>query len=178
MDQVAALKKEFEGAQLVVAAQYRGLKMAQLNELRAALKPSKSRFRVVKNTLAGIAADQAGRPAVREIMGGPVGIITSPGDPSMAARALMAHLQASRIELKITGGVVGTQVLTPARLDELGKLPPREQLLSRIMGQMNAPVTGLVTVLNGPLRALAIALQRVAEQKGTEQPASPAAPGA
>ena len=176
--QVEELKKVLEGSQLVITAQYRSLKMTQLNGLRGALKPTKSRFRVVKNTLAGIAADQAGRSVVREVIGGPVGLITTEGDPGAAARALMTYLQASKLDLKVMGGVLGAQVLTPARIEELARLPAREQLIARLLGQMNAPVAGLATVLNGPVRGLAVALQRIAEQKAKEAAAAaaPAAP--
>jgi large subunit ribosomal protein L10 len=170
--QVADLKAVFESSPLIIAAQYRGLKMGQLNGLRAALKPSKSRFRIVKNTLAGIAADQSGRAVIREVLGGPVGVITSQGDPVEVAKALTVYLQTSRIELKISGGVLGSQVLTAARIDDLSKVPPKEVLVARLLGQMNAPATGLVTVLNGPVRALALALQRIAEEKAKAQPAA------
>ena len=176
-NEVEALKKAFEGSPLVITAQYKGLKMVQINGLRTALRPTKSKFRVVKNTLAGIAADQAGRPVIREVMGGQVGIVTSQGDPASAAKALVNYLQTSRMELKLQGGVLDNVVLTTARIEELAKLPTREQLLARVLGQMTAPTVGLVTVLSGPVRALAIALGRVAEQKGREQPAAaPAAP--
>jgi large subunit ribosomal protein L10 len=164
--EVEELKRLLETSPLVITAQFKGLKMGQLSELRAALRPTKTRFRVVKNTIAGIAADQAGRPAVREVMGGQVGLVTSQGDPAATAKALVNFLQTSRIELKLQGGVLYDQVLTPARIEELAKLPPREQLVSRVLGQMLAPATGLVTVLGGPLRSLAVVLGRVAEQRG------------
>ncbi|MSQ35371.1 MAG: 50S ribosomal protein L10 [Dehalococcoidia bacterium] len=175
-NEVEALKKAFEGSPLVITAQYKGLKMVQINGLRNALRPTKSKLRVVKNTLAGIAADQAGRPAIREVMGGQVAIVTSQGDPASAAKALVNYLQTSRMELKLQGGVLDSQILTVARIEELAKLPGREQLLARVLGQMSAPTVGLVTVLSGPVRALAIALGRVVEQRGAEQSAdAPAA---
>ncbi len=176
--QVEELKKVFESSPLVISAQYSGLKMVQLTALRAALKPTKARFRVVKNTLAGIAADQAKRPVIREVMGGPVGLVTGEGDPVAIARALSAHIQTNRLEIKLMGGVLGAQVLTPARIDELSKLPAREVLISRLLGQMNAPVASLVFVLNANLRGLAVALQRIAEQKAkvAEAPAPASTP--
>jgi large subunit ribosomal protein L10 len=164
--QVEELKKAFEDSPLVITAQFTGLKMAQLTGLRAALKPTKSRFRVVKNTLAKIAADGAGRAAVREVMGGPIGVVTSQGDPAATAKALVNYLQTSPIDLKLRGGVLVNQVLTPARIEELAKLPPKDQLIAKLLGQMMSPAAGLVTVLSGPVRGLAVALQRIAEQKG------------
>ncbi len=176
--QVEELKKAFEGSPLVITAQYTGLKMSQLIGLRAALRPTKSRFRVVKNTLAGIAADRAGRAVIREVMGGPIGVITTQGDPAAMAKALVDYLQTSRIELKLRGGVLESQVLTPARIGELAKLPTRDQLIAKLLGQMMAPAAGLVTVLSGPVRGLAVALQRIAEQKGAAEAVPAAAPGA
>ena len=173
--QVEELKKAFEDSPLVITAQYTGLKMAQLIGLRAALRPTKSRFRIVKNTLAAIAADRAGRAVIREVMGGPIGVITSHGDPAATAKALVDYLQTSRIELKLRGGVLGSQVLTPARIEELAKLPAKDQLVAKLLGQMMAPAAGLVTVLSGPVRGLAAALQRIAEQKGKAAEVRPAA---
>ena len=173
--QVEELKKAFEGSPLVITAQYTGLKMSQLIGLRAALRPTKSRFRVVKNTLACIAADRAGRGVIREVMGGPIGVITSQGDPAATAKALVDYLQTSRIELKLRGGVLESQVLTPARIEELAKLPAKDQLIAKLLGQMMAPAAGLVTVLSGPVRGLAVVLQRIAEQKGKAAEAALAA---
>lgn len=164
--QVEELTKAFQGSPLVITAQFTGLKMAQLTGLRAALRPTKSRFRVVKNTLASIAADGAGRAVIREVMGGPIGVITSQGDPAATAKALVEYLQSSRIELKVRGGILADQVLTPARIEELAKLPAKDQLVAKLLGQMKAPAAGLVTVLGGPVRGLAVALQRIAELKG------------
>ncbi len=176
--QVADLKEAFATSELVITAQYKGLKMTQLNGLRAALKPTKSRFRVVKNTLAGIAADQAGRAVIREVMGGQIGIVTTQGDAVTTAKALTGYMLANRLDLKIIGGVLGSQVLTPARVEELSKVPPKEQLIARLLGQMNAPVTGLATVLNGPVRGLAIALGRIADQMAKQAAAAQATPPA
>ncbi len=170
--QVEELKAAFEKSQLVVAAQYRGLKMSQLNGLRTALKPTKSRFRVVKNTLASIAAEQAGKAAIKQVLGGPVAVITSEGDPVLVAKALTNYLQTSRMELKVTGGVLGDQVLSAARLADLANVPSKEVLIAKLLGQMNAPVAGLVTVLSGPARGLAVVLQRIAEEKAKAQPAA------
>ncbi len=169
---VETLTAAFSESPLVVAAEYRGLDVARMNGLRTALRQADCRFRIAKNTLARIAADNAGRPHLKEIIDGPIGFVTSPGDPANAAKVLVEYVQANRLEMNVVGGLLDEQVLSPERVDALAKLPTRDELLAKLLGNMNGPVQGLVTVLNGPVRALAIVLQRhIENQQGAEQAA-------
>ena len=169
---VEELTNEFKDSALIVAAQYRGLTVAQMTGLRAALRNSGSHFRVSKNTLGRIAADNAGKPHVKEILEGPVGLLTSSGDPAAAARALVDYVTENRLEaVKIVGGALDGTLLSGDRVEELAKLPSREEMVSRLLGQMNAPIAGLVTVLSGPVRALATVLQRYVEKQQEGAPA-------
>ncbi len=169
---VQELKEMFEGSELVVAAEFRGLSVVQMNGLRAAIKKGDGNFRVAKNTLSRIAADQAGRPYLKSIIDGPIGFLTARGDPAAAAKSLVAYAEENRLEIKLMGGALGDETLDAARVEQLARLPSRDELLATLFAQMNAPVTGLVTVLSGTIRGLATVLQRRAEQLEEAQPAA------
>ena len=177
---VADLEEGFKNSPLVIAAEYRGLSVAALEGVRRAIRPSGSQFQIAKNTLARIAADNAGRSELKEIIDGPIGFVTSTGDPAAAAKAFVQYLGDNNVPMTVVGGALDGQVLTSERVDALAKLPTREVLLAKLLGSLNSPITGLVTVMNGPVRALAIVLQRIAEARaaGGAAPAAAEAPAA
>jgi large subunit ribosomal protein L10 len=162
---VEDLTGAFKDSTLVIAAEYRGLDVQSLQGLRRALRDNGTQFTIAKNTLARIAADNAGHGELKEIIDGPIGFLTTTGDPAAAARALVTYLDDNRLEVKIVGGILAHSVLTDTRVQQLAKLPSREQLIAKMLGGMNGPITGLVMVLSGPVRALAIVLQRHIEKQ-------------
>ncbi len=168
---VEELKELFESSELVVAAEYSGLNVVQMNGLRAAIKREKGGFRVAKNTLARIAAEKAGRPHLTAIIDGPIGFLTAQGDPAVAAKSLVSYAEENRLDVRVVGGVLGDDALNAERVEELARLPSRDELLGILFAQMNAPITGLATVLSGTIRGLATVLQRRAEQLGETQTA-------
>ena len=167
---VKELTELFSSSELIVAAEYAGLNVTQMNGLRAAIKQNDGNFRIAKNTLARIAADQAGKPQLKEVIDGPIGFLTSEGDPATAAKSVVAYASENRLEINMTGGMLGGAALSSERVVELANLPSREQLLAIVFAQMNAPVTGLVNVLAGTIRGLVTVLQRRAEQLGEPEP--------
>jgi large subunit ribosomal protein L10 len=160
---VAELAEDFKSSPLVIAAEYRGLRVSEMEGMRRAVRQSSSQFKIAKNTLARIAADDAGRPELKEFIDGPIGFLTTEGDPAAAAKVLVNYIDDNSIEMTIVGGALEGDMLTPDRIKALAKLPTKEVLLAKLMGSMNSPITGLVMVMNGPVRALAIVLQRIAE---------------
>ncbi|MDA0232369.1 MAG: 50S ribosomal protein L10 [Chloroflexi bacterium] len=161
--EVAELEEDFKTSQLVIAANYRGLSVNQMQGIRRAVRQSNSQFKITKNTLARIAADNAGRPWLKELMGGPIGFLTTEGDPAAAAKVLVNYIDDNKIEMTIIGGALEAEMLTQDRVIALAKLPSKEVLLAMLLGGMNRPITSLVMVMNGPVRALAIVLQRISE---------------
>jgi large subunit ribosomal protein L10 len=178
---VADLTEGFKESPLVIAANYRGLSVASMQGMRKAIRGSSSSFLVAKNTLARIAADNAGRPELKEIIDGPIGFMTTGGDPAAAAKVFVKYIDDNSIAMTIVGGALEGEVLTADRVKALAKLPSKEVLLAKLLGSMNSPITSMVTVLNGPIRALAIVLQRISELGGeaagtaAEEEAAPAA---
>lgn len=160
---VQQLTEQFRKSQVIVWAQYRGLATSSLNELRRALRPHQAEFHVIKNTLAELALKRAEMPVSDEMLAGPTAAGVVYGDIAGAARALSEFASANR-ELVIKGGQAGQRLLAADEVGDLVSLPSREVLLARALGGMNAPVSGLVTVLGGTLRSLLNVLQAQARK--------------
>ncbi len=152
------------GNNSAVLVDYQGINVAQSTQLRARSRESGVEFVVAKNTLAQRAADQAGVEGLEELLVGPTALAFSE-DPVAGAK-LMAEF-ANQIEaFELKGGLLdGSRVVDAEGIVALSRLPGREQLLAQLLGAIQSPVAGLVTVLNAPLRNLAVVLNQVAEQK-------------
>lgn len=167
--QIENLKSLFSEASILIATDFRGMSVGQMVGLRRSLKTSGGGYRVVKNTLAKLAADEIDRPAIKEILNGPAGLVVTVGDPVNVAKALVEHIRVERLDMTVGKAVLGVQVLSEERVLELAALPPMDELLSKMLGQMNAPISGLVTVLEGPVRGLVTVLQRHVKQSIGEE---------
>lgn len=159
IEAVSEMQEWMKDCAIIVSTNYLGLPVDQMTSLRRALRQKDVRYRIVKNTLALLAADAAGRPKIKEIIQGPTGFAFNYGDPTETAKALADFIRESRADLIINGAVMGDRALTAEEVQQLATLPSREVLLSRLLGQMQAPISGLVRVLNGPIAGLARVLQ-------------------
>ncbi len=156
---VELLKDKFERSSIVITTNYSGLPVSEMTELRRALREANVEYRIIKNTLAYIAADQAGKPALKEVIEGPTGIAFGYDDPLEPARALAGFIRANRSALAIRGGEMDGQALSVEQVNQLATMPGREDLVAQLLMRMNGPVTGLVNVLNGPIAGLARVIQ-------------------
>jgi len=178
--QVEELKDRFARCTIAVATNYTGLGAASMSELRQRLKEKGIEFQVVKNTLAYLAADGAGKPRAKEVIQGPTAVAFGYGDPVDVAKALDDYIKSTRSSLAILGGVMDSHVLTPEQINSLLTLPPKGELMAKLLGQvqsplvrlvgtLNSPLVGLVRNLNAPLAALASLLQqRVSQMQGAK----------
>jgi len=143
---------------------YRGLTVAELAQLRGKLRESGAKFKVVKNTLGGIAAERSGRVAVKDMLGGPTAV-TFCGDDVVAAAKALADFAKTHPQLEVRGGLLESTLIDPAAVKVLASLPPRDVLIAQLVGTMAAPLTGLVTVLQGTISGFVRALDQVAQQR-------------
>lgn len=157
---VAELREWMERCTVAIATDYSGVSVTAMTGLRRALREQGVQYRVVKNTLAHLAADAAGQTAMKGIVEGPTGIAFGYGDPTEPAKALAEFIRTNRTTLTVKGGVMGERTLTAQEVSQLAALPSRDELLARLAGQLQSPIAGLVHVLNGPLSGLARVLQR------------------
>lgn len=163
--QIDALADSFERSQLTVVANYRGLSVAQLQELRGNLRESNAEFTVAKNTLTRIASGKVGVEIPGEFLEGPTALMFAYEDVVVPAKALTDFVRSSRVlELKV--GVMEGQTLSTSDLDALASMPPREELLGKLVGMLASPMSRTVGVLGGPSRSLAYLLSARAAQLG------------
>ncbi len=148
----------------VLLVDFKGMNVAQSTRLRARSREAGVDFVVAKNTLAQRAANEAGIEGLKEFLVGPTALAFS-DDPVVSAK-LMAEFAGEVEAFELKGGLLdGGRVMGSDDVVALSKLPGRDQLLAQLLGAIQAPVAGLVTVLNAPLRNLAVVLNQVAEQK-------------
>jgi len=163
------MREWMEKVAVAVSADYSGLDVTAMTNLRRALREKGVQFKVVRNTLAHLAADAADRPLFKDIIEGPTGLAFSFEETVEPAKALAEYVRANRSPLKVKGGIMGGRFLTTAEVQSLATLPSKEELVARLMGQLMGPISGLVYTLNAPLSGLARVLQRQAEQAAQQE---------
>lgn len=141
----------------MIVADYRGLSVGQTAEIRNRLRESGASFTVAKNTLARRAAEAAEKPALLDFLQGPTAITFVDGDVAATAKALTEVARATRI-LAVRGAVMEGDVLSADQVRQLGDLPPKDVLLSQIVGAVQGPMQGTVGVLAAPLRDIVAVL--------------------
>jgi large subunit ribosomal protein L10 len=144
---------------IIVATSYQGLLAKQMADLRNALARAGIQYHVVKNTLIFRAADEAGKPELKNIIKGAVALAFGHGDAVGLVKALNQHIRSAAIPLEIKGGLLGDRLLNQEELTTLANLPSREVLIARLLGQMQAPVSSLHNILSYPLQGLLTVLQ-------------------
>src|SRR3954447_20861914 len=145
---VEVLREKLTRSQLTLVSEYRGLSVADMTNLRNALRTRDAEVIVAKNTLTKIAANDLGITALDEFLGGPITLTLAYGDPVAAAKALNDYLRATRNSIQVRGGILGGQRVGGDDLERVANTPSREQSISRIMGGVNAPATRIATALS------------------------------
>ena len=162
---VEEIKQDLNEAKTIVLTDYRGLTVAQMNRLRGILKEQDVKYRVVKNTLARFAVQEAGYTEIDPYLTGPVAIAFGYDDPVVPVK-LLVDFSKENDELNLKGGILDrSNFLDENNLVEIAKLPPKEVLLGQVAGSLQSPMSAFLTVLQGNLRNLVYALQAVKEQK-------------
>jgi large subunit ribosomal protein L10 len=165
---VVELREELANAKTMIVSEYRGLSVKEIAEIRRALRKQDVRFRVVKNRLMRIAAEDSVGEALSPLLTGPTAIAFGT-DEAATARAVIDATKPYKI-VRITGGVLGDRAIDADGVARLATLPPREVLLAKLAGGMQAPVGTLAGLFAAPLRNLGYALAQVAEQKRAQSP--------
>ena len=161
---VSEISEKIKAAKAMVFADYRGLTVEQDTELRNALRKAGVEYKVVKNTLTRFAAKENGLDSLDSFLNGPTSMASSDTDPVAPAKVLAEYAKKfDKLELKV--GVVEGKVIDLEGIKALAELPPREVLIARVLGGFNAPISGLVNVLNGNIRGLVVALNAIAEKQ-------------
>ena len=178
---VAELTERLQGAETLIVADYRGLTVTQIADLRGKLYEHGARFSVVKNSLTKRAAESAGIEPLLALLEGPTAIafLETDGDPVAVAKALDEAVRAETITLK--GGLLEGAEIGADDIKQLAKLPPAEVLRAQLVGAVAGPVTAVVGLFAAPMRELVGVIDariRQLEEQGetAEPPAAEEAP--
>jgi large subunit ribosomal protein L10 len=176
---VEQLAERLRSTDTLMVADYRGLTMPEIDELRSRLLEAGARFTVVKNTLTRRAAEQAGTTSVLELIDGPTAIafLESDSDPAAVAKVLNDTARARDV-LVIRGGLLDGDLVGDAEIKRLATLPPADVLRAQLVGAVAAPLTTVVGLFTAPLRDLVGVLEariRQLEEQGETVPEPEAA---
>jgi large subunit ribosomal protein L10 len=176
---VSELAERLKNSETLLVADYRGLTMPEIDELRTKLLESGARFSVVKNTLTRRAAEEAGVKELLELIDGPTAIafIGAEGDPVAAAKVLNDTARANDV-LVIRGGLLEGETVSDAEIKRLATLPPADVLRAQLAGAVAAPLITIVGLFTAPLRDLVNVIDaRITQlQEQGDEPRAEAAP--
>lgn len=161
---VDEIREKLADADAAVLAEYRGLKVGELAELRVALRPAGTEFKVFKNTLARRAAESAGLDELVPLLEGPTAIAFVRGDAVIAAKALRDFARTAPA-LVVKGGLLGGRVLVARDVEALADVPPRDVLLARLAGGFQAPMVKAAGLMQAFTRNLAYGIKAYIDQR-------------
>jgi large subunit ribosomal protein L10 len=173
--EVEAIKGYLTDSVAALLTEYRGLKVKEMGELRDSLRNSSTDYRVLKNTLTGIAIDQVGYKDLLPMLDGPTAMAFVHGDPVQAAKDL-AEFARTHPALVLKGGVLDGKVLDAASVRQLATLESREVMLARLAGMFQASLQRTAVLISAPLRQVATMTAALRDQR--EQSEGPTAAAA
>ncbi len=183
IQQVADLEDRLGRATIAITMDYRGLSVGQMQQLRRTLREIEptTEVRVVKNTMLRRAADNSGKSGLMDVVEEATALIFGYTDEVSAAKGLAKFASDARLELSIRGGFMDGAVLDTAQIEELAKIPSRLELMAKLAGSLNSPVTGIAGGINSLIREVAAIIEARASQleadaPPAEAPAADAAP--
>jgi len=161
---VSELQGKFQKAKGVVFTDYRGLNVEEITGLRNNLRSASVEYKVVKNTLAKIAAEGTSVSTAKDSFSGPVGIAIGYDDPVLLVKKVLEYSRTNE-KLKIKGGVIEGSACTLDALKTISGLPPREVLLSMLAGVMQAPAGKFARLLNATLSRFIYAMEALKNKR-------------
>jgi len=175
IDEIAA---DITASQAIFAVDYRGITVAQVQELRERLRAADASFRVVKNSLTERAADKAGAEQLKELLSGPTALTFARGDAAAAAKAVADFARTTDV-LAFKGGLMDGAALSSADVGAISRLPSRDVLYGQLVGIVASPIVGLARTLNALIGGLAVGLGALRDKRSASEPtAAPPVSGA
>ena len=161
-----AVAEKFGKANAAIVAEYAGMTMEQLTELRCSLRESGAEFQVMKNRIAKIAIKESApdKEPLSEHLKGPIGVAFLYDDAAAGTKAVL-KFEKDFEKFKVTGGVMDGKSLGAKELKAISDLPSKEVLLGQIVGSLVSPHRGILGVLNGVPRQLVQVINAIKDQK-------------
>lgn len=163
-DIVNELTEQIKASKAIVFADYRGVKTNDINELKSRLKKEGTNLRVIKKKLVEISLKNAQIEVDVKSFEGQLAVTISDNDEIAPARILSKFAKENE-NLKILGGVLGVKGMDAKEIAALAKLPSKEEMLAKLVGTLNAPISGFVNVLAGNMRGLVNVVKAIADSK-------------
>jgi len=161
---VAEIASKLSSSDGIYLADYKGLNVEQINDLRTQLRNAKVEFTVIKNTLAKISASEIGLDDLNDYLTGPTAVAISQEDLIIGAKILTEFMKKND-KLSLKACVLEGQVYDKSRIDEIAKLPSKEQVIAQTVGMVAAPLKNMVSVLHGLLTATVVVLSEIKKHK-------------
>src|SRR5262245_47806370 len=158
------LKKDLAEAKNLFVAQFKGITVAQDTDLRMKIRDTKSKYRVVKNTLVKKAAEGTPAQGVAKSFEGSTAIAYNANDPVSLAKALTAYAKTNPLFV-FKAGLVEGRVINLGDITSIAAMPSKEELIAKLLFLINAPAQRIAIVVNGVARNLAVVLKQAVEQK-------------
>lgn len=169
---VEEMKEKLQSAQGAVLVGFTGLTVADVTKLRRKFREGGVEYKVIKNTLTRIAADELGYEGLDPVLEGPTATAYSTEDAVAPAKILKEFMKETKTEaIAIKAGIADGQVIDVAAVQALADLPSREELLAKLLGSMQAPISGFVNVCQGTIRNAVYVLEAVRAKKAEQESA-------
>jgi large subunit ribosomal protein L10 len=150
--------------QMLLVADYRGLSVAEMSQLRGAVRAKGGEIVIAKNTLTRLAARESGNAQIEDLLKGPTALAFSYDDVPGVAKVIDDYFKATKKDVKIKGGLVGTSVIAAGDLERVAKISSRKDSLAKVLGGVNAPASRIVGAINSVMRNIAYVLKAHSEQ--------------
>ena len=167
---VAELVERLRSTDTLIVADYRGLSVTEIDDVRTKLLEHGARFSVVKNRLTKLAAEEAGIGALTEFLDGPSAIaFVGEGDMVAVAKTLSDTARRTRV-LAIKGGILQGATVDARQVEELASLPPEDVLRGQVLGAVVGPLNAIVGLVNAPLQNLVGLIDARVTQLSEQEP--------
>ena len=163
---VEELNEKFEKAKAIYFTDYKGMDVETTNNLRSEFFQNEIDYKVAKKTLTRRAAKQAGYEDIDELIDGQMAIAFTYDDPVVPAKLITKFVEDNELEtLKITGCIFEDEYFGPDKVDQIKDLPTRDQLISKFVATLNAPMAKLVQTLNASMSNMVNVLKALKDKK-------------
>lgn len=167
---VEEVRERLDDAEAIFVTEYRGLDVKSMADLRSGLREAGATYKVYKNTLARLAAREAGLADLEDLLVGPVALAFAGDDVAKTAKALREFV-GSNPNLVIKGGVMSGAMLSADDVQALADLPSREELLAKFAGGLQAPTQKMASLMNNTVAKFAYGLQALVTERESAEAA-------
>lgn len=165
IEQLEELTGIFKNTDYLISTQYNDVSANDMVGLRKMLNSVGAKYRIIKNNIAHLAADNANLPELKEIITGTCAILVTNEDPAQSSKMLFKSIKDQNLEINILGGILNGDVLSTDSVKELSKLPSKDELIAQAIGQIGSPITGFVFTLSSQISSLVSVLTNISESK-------------